>query len=91
MGKLTEKEITIEGTLCTLDLYAEYFELTLTGIYLKICIDGCIMTAHNGLGMLIYNGLKFTSFYGAILETLNADLCEKLETEVRKLVKLNEN
>jgi hypothetical protein len=91
MGKLTEKEITIEGTLCTLDLYAEYDELYLTGIYLRIDIDGQILSGNNGLGVRIHDGLKFTSFYGAILETLNAGLVEKLEIEVRKLVKLNEN
>jgi hypothetical protein len=89
MGKLTEKEITIEGTCSTLDLYAEYYNGQLEGIYLKIDIDRWIIG--KGLGIRIHNGIKFTSFYGAILETLNADLCEKLETEVRKLVKLNDN
>ena len=89
MGKLTEKEITIEGTLCTLALYAEYDNGQLDNIYLKIDIDGQILG--KDLGVRIHNGLKFTSFYGAILETLNADLVKKLETEVRKLVKLNEN
>jgi hypothetical protein len=89
MGKLTEKEITIEGTLCTIDLYAEYDNSVLTIIYLKIDIDGQILG--KDLGVRIHDGLKFTSFYGAILETLNADLCEKLENEVRKLVKLNDN
>ena len=91
MGKLTEKEITIEGTLCTLDLYAEYHDSNLTDIYLRIDIDGEILSGRGGLGVRIHDGLKFTSFYGAILETLNADLVEKLEIEVRKLVKLNDN
>jgi hypothetical protein len=72
--------------LCTLDLLAEYDNDHLTGIYLTIDIDGHLMTLKR-----IHDGLKFTSFYGAILETLNADLVEKLEIEVRKLVKLNEN
>ena len=90
MGKLTEKEITIEGTCSTLDLYAEYDNGQLEGIYLMINIDGVII-GRNGLGLLIHDGLKFTSLYGAILETLNAELVEKLETEVRKLVKLNDN
>lgn len=86
MATLTEKEITIDASGVTLDLLAEYSNSRLTGIYLTIDLDGHLMSLK-----CIYDGLKFTSFYGAILLAFNPEVVTKLEAEVKKLVNLNEN
>ncbi len=86
MGKLTEKEITIESAGVNIDLLAEYNNGHLTGIYATIDLDGHLMPLKT-----IHDGLKFTSLYGSMLLAFHPDVVKELEIEVKKLVTLNEN
>ena len=87
---LTEKEITIEVPGITLELYAEYSNNSLTDIYLTVNIDGQKLKGY-GLGVRIYDGLKLTSFYGALMLCLSDEAKNALEKEVKQLINLNEN
>ena len=91
MATFTEKEITIEAAGVHIELFAEYCDNNLTEIHALIDIDGHRMSGYNHIGVRIYNGLKFTSFYGAMLLAFHPEVVAKLESEVKKLVNLNEN
>jgi len=88
--ELTEQEITIEAAGANIELYAEFTNGQLAEIYATLDIDGQRMIGY-GLGVLIYDGLKFTSFYGSLMLCLSQELISELEREVKKLVKLNGN
>ena len=88
--RLTEQEITIESAGATIELYAEFTDGQIAEIYATLDIDGQRMIGY-GSGVLIYDGLKFTSFYGALMLCLSAELIVGLELAVKKLVKLNDN
>jgi len=87
MGKLTEMEITIEAAGVQIELWADYLDNGLLwDITATVDIDG-----HRIKEVRIYNGYKFTSFYGAMLLAFHPEVVAKLEDEVKKLVNLNEN
>ena len=86
MGKLTEKEITIEAAGVQIELLAEYSNGHLWEITATVDIDG-----HRIKEVRIHDGLKLTSFYGAMLLAFHPEVVAKLESEVKKLVNLNEN
>jgi hypothetical protein len=86
MATLTEKEITIQAAGVQIDLWAEYLNGELWEITATIDLDG-----HRIKDIRIYDGLKFTSFYGALLLAFHPAVVYQLEYEVAELVKLNEN
>jgi hypothetical protein len=86
MATLTEKEITIEAAGVQIELLAEYSNGQLFEIVASIDLDG-----HRMNMVRIHDGLKLTSFYGAMLLAFHPEVVAKLETEVKKLVNLNEN
>ena len=86
MATLTEKEITIQAAGVQIDLWAEYLNGELWEITATIDLDG-----HRIKDIRIYDGLKFTSFYGALLLAFHPDVTAKLESEVKKLINLSEN
>ena len=90
MATLTEKEITIEASGVNIDLLAEYSNGKLTDIYVTVDIDGHRLVGY-GQGVRIYDGLKFTSFYGALLLAFHPEVVSKLEAEVKRFVTINEN
>jgi len=91
MGFISEKEITIEAAGVHIELFAEYDNGQLTEIHALIDIDGHRMSGYNHIGVRIYDGLKFTSFYGSMLLAFHPEVVKELESEVKKLVTLNEN
>jgi hypothetical protein len=87
MAKLTEKEITIQAAGVQIELFAEYLDSGLLwDITATVDIDG-----HRIKDVRIFNGYKFTSFYGAMLLAFHPEVVKELELEVKKLVTLNEN
>jgi hypothetical protein len=87
MATLTEKEITIEAAGVHIELWADYLDNgNLWEITATVDIDG-----HRIKEVRIHDGLKLTSFYGAMLLAFHPEVTAKLESEVKKLVNLNEN